>query len=138
MPWVQVAVDHGPFARLLNHDLRGRNLSRDEKLWLGTQQNRNLASAVELALRYNLKEDTVRRYAMRLARHRTIAGGPGRPRGSKDSTPRKTPVRKPRLHVLDIAPVLPENPPDDGSGPGLDPGHQEQPPALLRRSQRKN
>ena len=93
----KAVVDHGPFAGLLNNDLRGRKSSREEKLWLGTQQTNkalNFASAAELAKRYNLKEDTVRRYALRLAKHRTVAAGPGRSRGFKDRVPRKNDTRQ--------------------------------------------
>ena len=129
-------LDHGPFTGLPSYDLSGRALSKDEKQWLGRQQAGNIASARELAVRYNLKVDTVRKYALRIVKGRAFTGVSGRPLGSKDKVPRKPPVRKSKPRVMEVAPEEAKEAPDAVNDQDLDEDVEEESPAAPRRSLR--
>ena len=59
-------IDHGPFTHLRSKNLSRRNITPEEKKWLGEQVNSKIATISDLTKRYSLHERSLRRYAQKV------------------------------------------------------------------------
>jgi transposase len=61
-----------------NHDLKGRVLSRDQKVWIGNQIVEGGLTIREVATRFNLSQAGVHRYAQSIRKKQQLRDGVGR------------------------------------------------------------